>query len=74
MSEQTVFFIFAAIAAALVPLVPKIVVFRIKVLRFLHLAGFADWHQRNFAVVVIALRVILTMLAITLVILGIFGR
>ena len=42
--------------------------------RFLRLAAFADWHERNFRAVVIALRVILAALAVSLLILGIYGR
>lgn len=73
-TEQVAFFIGAAVLVALMPLVPKIVVFRIRVLRFLHLTGFADWHERNFRVVAIALRSILAVIAAGLLIIGICGR
>ena len=74
MSEQTLFLIFAVAILAMIPIVPKMVTFRIKVLRFLRLAGFADWHERNFRQVVIALRCIFVGLASILLWLAIYGR
>ena len=74
MTEQTAFFIGVVVAVALIPIVPKIVIFRIRVLRFLHLTGFADWHEKNFRVVVIALRSILAVIAAGLLIIGVYGR
>lgn len=74
MTEQSVFIILAVVSALLIPFVPKVVTFRIKVLRFLRLVGFADWHERNFRAVVIALRSMLVVLAIALLILGVYGH
>jgi len=50
------------------PLVPHMVQVRIGVLRWLGLKWFADWHERGFRQIVIAVRVM--MLAMILVLLG----
>ena len=73
MDKQFWFLVVAAVLLALLPLVPKMVAFRIKVLDFLHLSWLADWHQRYSHGIVIAVRITLTGLAILLVIIALTG-
>lgn len=46
MTEQAWYVILAALIAATIPLVPKMVKLRIAVLRKLHLNALANWHEK----------------------------
>lgn len=70
MSEPTWLYIFAVVFAALVVLAPYILRVRINFLRFFRWRWFADWHERHFKGIVLGVRVVLSALAITLVVLG----
>ncbi|MCK5125621.1 MAG: hypothetical protein KAR42_05155 [candidate division Zixibacteria bacterium] len=61
----------AALIAALIPIVPKMVTLRIWILRKLHLRWFANFHEKYFDGMVIAVRVILAVIAVILIGLGI---
>ncbi|MBU8933975.1 MAG: hypothetical protein KOO62_08195 [candidate division Zixibacteria bacterium] len=73
MSETIYYFIIAAILVALIPIVPKFLCLRIKILRFLRWKSLADWHARHFGGLVIAVRAIMGVIAIVVLILGIKG-
>lgn len=70
MSGDMVFYILAAIFAAMVPIVPFILRFRIRVLRFLRWPRLAAWHERNARPIVFGVRLILGALAIVLVVIA----
>jgi hypothetical protein len=67
MEIGTFYLILVAVLAMTLPLVPHMVRVRIGVLRWLGLNGLANWHQRGFRQIVIAVRVM--MLAMILVLL-----
>jgi hypothetical protein len=73
MSEQTVFLIFAAMAILVFPLVPKMVMFEIKTMRFLHLNSSAGRHERDYAVIVFIKRALLMVMAVFFLMKAIFG-
>ncbi|MFH1372361.1 MAG: hypothetical protein ABII79_00980 [bacterium] len=73
MSEHVYYIIVAAILAGLIPLVPRMICLRIRVLRWLRWTGIADWHQRNFKPLVIIVRVIMLTIAVVMLVLGITG-
>lgn len=60
----------AAVAVALIPLAPKIVWLRIRILRFLRLNWLANWHERHFEGVVIAVRILAAAIAVFLIVLA----
>ncbi|MDH3892717.1 MAG: hypothetical protein OEV49_16770 [candidate division Zixibacteria bacterium] len=66
MKEQTVMLIVTAITAVLIPIAPKMLKFRILVLKKLHLIWLADFHERNFKVLVVAMRSIMVAIIVVL--------
>ena len=64
-------FALAAIMICLIPLVPRLLNVRICILRKIRLRRLADWHQRNFEGIIVAVRVIMAIMALILVGLGI---
>lgn len=67
MTQDTGLIIVALILFLLVPIVPKMVHLRVKVLRWFRLNWLADWHERNIRVLTPVVRTILIVLAIYLV-------
>lgn len=66
MTEQTIILIAIVITAALIPLAPKLLRLRIYVLRKVHLKWLADFHERNFKVLVVIMRSIWVMIIVAL--------
>ena len=66
MNEQTVLLIVTAITAALIPLAPKMLRLRILVLKKVHLVWLASFHERNFKVLVTAMRSIMVVIIVVL--------
>jgi hypothetical protein len=71
MTESTIFIISGVVFLALIPLVPKMVRFRIAVLRWLHWNWFAELFERNFDAFTWAIRAILLVAGVVLVGIGI---
>lgn len=63
MNNQVLFFILAGVMLLLLPLVPRMMTLRIRILRFLHLRWLADLHEKYFDGLTIAVRVILVAMA-----------
>lgn len=74
MTQSTLLIIVGALMIVLVPIVPLMVEFRVKVLHAMHLHGLADWHERNKNVLVVAVRIIFVILAVVLLAMGLSGR
>ena len=70
MDTQVLFFILAGVMLLLLPLVPKMMSLRIRILRFLHLRWLADFHEKYRRGLIIAVRVILVGMAGVLTALG----
>ncbi len=70
MTEQTYYIVVALILVALLPLVPKMIALRTRVLYALHLRCLAGWHDRNAGTLVVAVRVIMAAIAVTLAVLA----
>ena len=73
MSETTYLIILSVIVFSLVAIAHKMVLLRIKVLNFLHLYAFANWHERHIEGVSWSVRIILTCLGLYLLYLGLSG-
>lgn len=67
MSEAIYLFIIAAVLILLIPLVPRLLAFRIRALRFLHLRSLADWHVRHFGGVILGIRIGIVIVAAALI-------
>ncbi len=72
MSKSIVLVIIAAILLGLIPIIPRMVALRVRVLRFLHWNWFADWHERNAHGITVGVRIFLAVLAVYLLTLGLF--
>jgi len=70
MTEQAYYIIATLILVALLPLVPKMIALRTRVLYALRLCCLAGWHERNSATLVVAVRVIIAALAVILAVLA----
>jgi len=70
MSQATALYIVAAIMLLLIPIVPKMVALRVRVLRFVRLRGLADWHERHIVGISLGIRIVLGALAALCVYLG----
>lgn len=70
MQAQTYYIIAAVIMLGLIPLVPKMMNFRILVFRKLHLNWLANLHENHFRGFVIAVRIILAAMAVLLLLLA----
>jgi len=58
----------------LTPLVPKMILLRIRVLRFLHWNSLGNWHETNFHPLVVIVRALMVAMAMTLVVLDLTGK
>ena len=58
----------------LTPLVPKMLLLRIRVFRFLHWNSLANWHETNFRPLVVIVRLLMVAMAVTLVVLDLTGQ
>lgn len=67
MKESVYYFLVAAVLLALIPIVPKMITLRIRVLRFLRWKTLASWHERNFRGFVIGVRLTMAVIALTLI-------
>ena len=74
MTEQTYCIVVALILVALLPLVPKMIALRTRVLHALRLRSLAGWHYRNAGTLVVAVRVIMMAIAVTLAVLTFAGQ
>ena len=70
MQQSTALILLAVVVLALIPIVPKMVALRVRVLRFVRLNRLADWHERHTGAITLAVRVMLGVLAAVLVYLG----
>jgi hypothetical protein len=70
MNEQMYCIIAAVIALVLIPLVPKMICLRARVLRAVHWNSLAEWHERHLNVLVPIVRAILAAIAVVLLVLG----
>ncbi|MFH1700716.1 MAG: hypothetical protein ABIE07_09035 [Candidatus Zixiibacteriota bacterium] len=64
------YIVVAIVLAILIPLVPYIVNFRIRILKWMRLKSPANWHEKGFKAIVITIRCVLFMMAIYLFLLG----
>ncbi len=69
MSNSLILLGATAITIGLIPLAPKLIRLRIRILRFLRLDWFANLHEKYFNGIVIAVRVIWVAIAIFLIVL-----
>lgn len=72
MAATIYYFVAGAILLGLIPLVPQLLRLRIRALRFIHWQRLADWHQRNFATLVVVLRIVMAAIGLFVLSLG-FG-
>ena len=70
MSNTTIYYLSAAIAVAVITIVPYMLRLRICVLRFFRWQAFADWHERHARPIIFGVRVLLGALALYLLIMG----
>jgi len=70
MGEHVYYILVAAILVAMLPLVPKMIALRTRVLYALHLKSLACWHERNSGTLVVVVRLILATIAAVLVVLA----
>lgn len=68
MTDQIMYLIIAAVLGGMFFIIPQMLRLRIKVLNSIHWHSLANWHERNFDILVKALRGIFIVLIITLVI------
>jgi hypothetical protein len=73
MSQSLVLVILAAIMLLLVPIIPKMISLRIRILHWLKLHRLADWHQRYSKGISVFVRVVLVVLAGYLLYIGVPG-
>lgn len=66
MSQKLALFIVAGLMLGMIPIAPKILALRIRVHRFLHLGGLADWHERHCRVLLVIARLLLVAVALVL--------
>lgn len=71
MSQQVLFIAVGVVLLALIPIVPLMLRFRIKVLRWLHWNWFAELFERNFRSFTLAARLILLVGGLVLLVAGI---
>ena len=70
MEERLFFLIVAFLMIILIPLVPRMIEFSIKVLRMLNWKGLADLYGKNFRQLVTILRIMLALIIIILMVLS----
>ena len=69
MEELLLFLLIAVIMIILIPVFPRMIKFRIKVLRILKWNSLADFHERHFAQIVIIARTVIVLIVILLMVL-----
>ena len=70
MEELLLFLLIAAIIIILIPVFPRMIRLRIKVLRILKWNSLADFHERHFAQIVTIARTVIVLIVILLMILA----
>ena len=70
MDKSIVLVILAIITAALIPIAPKLLCFRIKVLRFLRLNWLANLHEKYFKGFVLGVRITLAVITVVMLAVG----
>jgi len=70
MTKQTWYIAAACILFGLLPLVPRMVALRTRVLYALHLRCLAGWHERNTGALIVVVRVSFVVIALFLAILA----
>ena len=70
MEELLLFLLITAIMIILIPVSPRMIRFRIKVLRILKWNSLADFHERHFAQIVTIARTVIVLIVILLMVLA----
>ena len=70
MEEFLLFLLITAIMIILIPVSPRMIRFRIKVLRILKWNSLADFHERHFAQIVTIARTVIVLIVILLMVLA----
>ena len=73
MSQNILFFMMAALFLCLIPLVPRLLNLRIRVLRFIHWNWLAELHERFFDRLVVIIRVMMSIGVFILLFFGVKG-
>lgn len=73
MTKPTLHIVVVVILLGLVPLVPKMIALRTRVLHALHLNRLANWHDRNAATLVVVVRAIIVCVAVVVAVIGFSG-
>lgn len=73
MAQSTLFLLLAALLIILIPIAPRMIMLRIKVLSLMKLKGLADFHGRNFNRVVLIVRIVFVLFAVLLIVLAFAG-
>lgn len=74
MAEHVYYIVVATILVAMLPLVPRMIALRTRVLHALRLRSLAGWHDRNASTLVVVVRLILAAIAVVLVVLAFAGQ
>lgn len=64
MSQNIALGLVAVLMIGLIPLVPKLIMFRVKVLRWFKWNRLADWHERNIKILTPIIRGIMLLMII----------
>ena len=67
------YLLFGIIMLLIVPIVPKIISLRVRILHFFRLHALADWHERNSKAISVAVRAIFAAVGVVLLYFGITG-
>jgi hypothetical protein len=70
MEELLLFLLISVIMIILIPVFPRMIRFRIKVLRILKWNSLADFHERHFSQIVIIARTVIVLIIIFLMVLA----
>ena len=70
MEELLLFLLIAGIMIILIPVFPRMIRFRIKILRILKWNSLADFHERHFAQIVTIARTVIVLIVIFLMVLA----
>jgi hypothetical protein len=73
MEERLFFLLIAVVMIILIPLVPRIIQFRIKLLRMLKWNCLADFHGKNFVQLVMIARIVMALIIIYMMVLVFIG-
>lgn len=72
MSKSVAIIVIGVILLGIVPIVPKMLALRVRVLHFFRWNRLADWHERNARGIIIGVRLLFAALAVYLLMLAIF--